>query len=451
MATFVINTPTGFATVDFGDILAGTDPLVAGRDSESFTMADVDGNTVTVTGRNFTYGGNGYPNAGVIKSVSLSGPIAAIASLTLGVGETISAAAFSDAMAQLRLGNATPYHELFEGIPQRITGGPGNDRVEVLDALLNTTNDTLDGGGANDTLNAGYGDDQVSGGSGNDVLQMLVGFQSGTNRDALFGGSGTDTAEIVNADPSNSVALDLNLLGFQNAGIDLVKLAGIENLRGGDETDIFIGNDVGNVLFGNGGNDTLSGEAGDDNLLGGDGNDELQGGAGADSQFGGTGDDIINGSDGTDTLRGDEGRDELNGGTGADALFGSAGKDILRGGGNGDRLRGDGGNDLIAGNSGNDVISGNTGSDTIFAGAGNDIISGGSGSDRFVFGSDFDNDTIKGFSDGVDKLKFGSSFDELTITGNGTAQVTITVDADFVIISAVAGETLTITADDFIL
>ena len=58
------------------------------------------------------------------------------------------------------------------------------------------------------------------------------------------------------------------------------------------------------------------------------------------------------------------------------------------------QIEGTGAADVLTGNHAFDSIHGAAGDDVISGGAGDDVLTGGSGADTFVFGRDFDNDTI---------------------------------------------------------
>lgn len=118
-----------------------------------------------------------------------------------------------------------------------LRGGTGND---VLVDLAGG-NDTLSGDDGADTLQAGAGDDLLTGGLGNDVLD---------------GGAGIDTASYAGTTP---VHVSLALTGAQATGLGVDRLAGIENLIGGNANDGLYGDAAANTLRGGLGDDVLSG------------------------------------------------------------------------------------------------------------------------------------------------------------------------------------------------
>lgn len=187
------------------------------------------------------------------------------------------------------------------------------------------------------------GNDRMIGGSGNDVLSSLAGNDrliGNAGDDRLYGGSGNDT------------------------------------LGGGD------GNDR---LDGGTGKDVLWGGAGNDALYGGDGDDHLYADAGADRLFGGNGQDVIRYGTGGDIVFGGNGIDIIGGdGLTADAtVYGGAGGDEIFA----SYAHGDDGNDWLTGDfayggNGNDVITAENRLDGItaafaFGGAGDDSIDDG--------------------------------------------------------------------------
>ncbi len=149
----------------------------------------------------------------------------------------------------------------------RITGLPLEDAnvfIDMLEPVLRSGIDSLDGTQQDDALN---------GHAGNDLLQGLDG------DDVIYGGYGND------------------------------------QLRGGG------GNDI---LQGGNGNDTIEGDAGNDLMFGGNGNDELAGGEGADVIDGGAGFNTLRGGNGDDLLSSDGGGALIDG-DGADTYVYQAG------------------------------------------------------------------------------------------------------------------------------
>jgi Ca2+-binding RTX toxin-like protein len=94
-----------------------------------------------------------------------------------------------------------------------------------------------------------------------------------------------------------------------------IRIASIENARGGYRKDVIVGSDAANVLVGGGsgdeirglgGDDVLRAQGGPDRVFGGDGSDILEGGMADDHLDGGAGIDALDGGDGTDTCHNGE-------------------------------------------------------------------------------------------------------------------------------------------------
>jgi Ca2+-binding RTX toxin-like protein len=100
---------------------------------------------------------------------------------------------------------------------ERVVGGSGNDLIVGSDAdnsistgdgndtvLGGLGNDSLDGGNGDDWLIGEQGDDRITGGPGQDLMEgrsgndTFVAAQDG-QRDSLEGGTGTDTADSIDA------------------------------------------------------------------------------------------------------------------------------------------------------------------------------------------------------------------------------------------------------------
>jgi len=109
---------------------------------------------------------------------------------------------------------------------------------------------------------------------------------------------------------------------------------------------------------------------------------------------------VIDGTEGNDLILGSSNQERISGFDGDDHIFGQEGDDDLLGGS---------GRDLIVGGVGNDLING---------GAGDDQLWGQSGADQFVLRSNYGQDTIFDYEDGVDSfvLAGGLEYDDLTIT-----------------------------------
>ncbi|SSW89296.1 T1SS-143 domain-containing protein, partial [Rhodopseudomonas pentothenatexigens] len=207
----------------------------------------------------------------------------------------------------------------------------GNGGDDVLEGR--TGNDTLNGGAGNDTLivdadiaDAGsYGSRNFTLGDGATRSISLTGLSG--EGDALIGGTGSDTVQLVAAAGASGFVFDR--ASYPGT------LSGIEHFVGTDGNDLIMlpagyTADGGAVTIDGGkGNDSLQGSnVGGDTILGGEGADLLSGLGGADTLDGGAGNDEIWGGRGDDTLvgghAGDSVADRLIGGSGNDTLYGNA-------------------------------------------------------------------------------------------------------------------------------
>lgn len=152
----------------------------------------------------------------------------------------------------------------------------------------------LEGGGGSDALTGSSVANLLIGNKGNDKLYGLGGndvLRGGAGNDLLNGSTGVDTADYTGL--STTVVVDLAKTKAQDTkggGIDT--LASIENVMGGNGSDVLYGSNAANVLSGGNGNDKLYGRGGKDILIGGDGNDVLDAGSGTGERLiGGTGND----------------------------------------------------------------------------------------------------------------------------------------------------------------
>ena len=253
------------------------------------------------------------------------------------------------------------------------TIGAGTDTLTDIENLQGSDHDDiLIGDAGSNVLTGGLGDDQLSGMGGDDILT------GGAGVNELDGGTGSDTVSYENAE--SGVEVDLRLETAQaNSGNGIDTLSDIENIKGSDFNDTFVGNMEANHMDGGAGDDSLSGGGGDDTLIGGDGSDtvsyfhenagvtvDLSAGTGTDSR----GD--------TDTLSEIE---NIEGSAFIDTLTGDDKDNIIIGGAGDDAISGLGGEDRLFGDDGNDTLLGGDDDDTLFGGAGDDTMDGGSGSD----------------------------------------------------------------------
>jgi Ca2+-binding RTX toxin-like protein len=135
-------------------------------------------------------------------------------------------------------------------------GHAQGDQLHNIENIIGSAlGDTLTGDGGDNVLTPGAGDDDLNGGGGTDTVSY---------------------AEVLQAVSVNLSALTDQAIG---ATIGTDQLAGIENVIGGSNDDILIGDGAANVLLGNMGRDSLAGGDGADTLSGGLGKDRLAGGA----------------------------------------------------------------------------------------------------------------------------------------------------------------------------
>lgn len=295
-----------------------------------------------------------------------------------------------------------------------VNAGAANNAITIQSTAAGT-NATVNGGNGNDTFNIGstankldgiLGPLALNGQAGTDTINVKdQGSTSGQDfsltsssltrsgaatlsyatveKAVVNAGSGADTMTVVSTLASTPVTfnggggMDMligpNLINTwkitsNNGGkVDVVSFAGVENLTGGPDNDLFkfsAGKTLAGAIAGGGGtnrldfslyttgvtvnlstgtatgvaggisaiqnvtggsaNDTITGDGGDNVLLGNGGDDILSGGSG--------GNDILVGGAGNDTLSSGPGRSLLIGGLGADHLSGGSDDDLLIGG-----------------------------------------------------------------------------------------------------------------------
>jgi Ca2+-binding RTX toxin-like protein len=308
-------------------------------------------------------------------------------------------------------GTETDTYDLTAGAIEQanLTGG---DSANVLNASTFTGTVTLDGGAGNDTLigtaNAdtligGAGDDSIQGRDGNDTYAFAADTDLGSDTIVETATGGTDTLDFSGT-LSQELTVDLSLALAQvvNHNLTLTLSAGnvIENLIGGQQDDVLIGNDLVNHIEGRRGNDTLTGALGHDILDGGANvffplfqawvdrvvetrNANMILTSGSLSFGGGETDTLI--SIEAATLTGGVSNNTLDAG----AFSGSV------------TLNGEGADDILLGGTGNDFLTG---------GAGDDSLQGGLGDDTYLFNADTNlgTDTVDD-SGGTDILDYSAT------------------------------------------
>jgi RTX calcium-binding nonapeptide repeat (4 copies) len=144
------------------------------------------------------------------------------------------------------------------GLPVRISGGQGHDRLEGGQAVDGGPGaDLVHGSSRPDVLRGDAGRDRLEGGLGRDALT------GGPGRDVLDGGSGRDLANW-SKEPARVVA-DLRRGRAVTADVE-ERLTSIENLSGTLHDDRLVGDDGPNRIYGGPGADALIGLGGNDRL-----------------------------------------------------------------------------------------------------------------------------------------------------------------------------------------
>ena len=207
--------------------------------------------------------------------------------------------------------------------------------------------DTIDGWNGTDYLYGMDGDDWIYGGWGQDVLyggngsdhlygqgdaDRFMGAIEGQGNDFFYGDGGDDVVDYSGATAGMVISLKHGYAGTTSSAYGRDMLEGIEDVIGGEGSDIIHGNDPGFLGIGTWGENVLEGRGGHDNIYAHGGNDALYGGTGIDGLNGGDGNDVLYGEADPDYLYGDNGDDKLYGGTGDDTMFGGTGKDFFDGG-----------------------------------------------------------------------------------------------------------------------
>ena len=311
----------------------------------------------------------------------------------------------------------------------------GEGKLDSVDLLAHTHYEQQ-GTAADDTLNSGLYGDYLYGKAGNDHLVGNAGddhLSGGDGNDILDGGSGSDSAFYDTA--TDSVSVDLTIVGGQQTGQGKDTLIGMEGIVGSKYNDFLTGDSHDNYLDGGAGVDILSGGLGDDTYVIDDLTDVII------EHRGGGNDTIItsltytlpsdienltiSGYNGDGT--GNSANNILTGNAGSNRLDGGAGADIMIGGAEGDYYkvdnvhdvireyrnegmdtvtasvdytlssnieildltgaaitgRGNGEDNVIVGTDANNVLYGLGGDDDLDGGKGADVMSGGTGHDLF--------------------------------------------------------------------
>ena len=385
-----LNGPTssnGGSTMDGGP---GDDQVLGGRTNDTL---------VGGIGADVLQGGEGSDSA-------FYGASGAPVTVTVGSGANDGAAGEGD---DVRGDVETVFGTSFD---DHLIGTAGNQGLSGFDGK-----DTLEGASGNDSLNGNDGKDTLMGQQGSDTLS------GGPRADDLSGGTERDEAAYTDHSEKVKVTIDnvANDGGGGGAEGDNVR-TDIEDVAGGNNDDLLIGNGQDNRLVGNGGADDLQGAAGDDELFG-------------DSTF-------LGGPSGDDQLGGGPGNDQLSGGDGADKFQGAEGSDfadyaqvpglinltITIDNVANDGAAGEGDNVMdtvegVHGGSGNDTITGSSAANTLIGGSGADTLVGAGGMDLM------DGESPSGCCGfGPDDFSGGSGIDTVTYRSHGFIAVTVDID-----------------------
>ena len=151
------------------------------------------------------------------------------------------------------------------GIDTLNGGGAEEMLIDGRNQGSGSEREELNGGGGDDVLIQGGGRDRLRGGNDNDLL-----VSSAMCGDDLDGGKGSDNAQFHPFDSGPGVYADLRSgqqLGTRKQGKrGCSELAGVEDLEGSPQPDIFNGNATSNLLLGRGGRDVLISNKGKDNI-----------------------------------------------------------------------------------------------------------------------------------------------------------------------------------------
>ena len=309
------------------DITLNTDPVISGLDVLDFGGAIVTQGTTVVTGtdrNNFTDttgddDGDTVVAGGVVEAVDpFAGSIGGLRNL-LGGGGGFSFAGRGDGKIEIGFSAGTDTLNLAATRESIVIDESG--RTDNLSVTLGSGDDEVATGSGNDVIYSGDGNDIVDAGGGDDIIQG----GGGGGDDIFIGGEGADWVIYPSAVAGYNLQINLSTEPFSltlgNSEVILIEpqtatdasdeyswidndtLIDVENVMGGEGSDVIVGSTGDNILVGNLGSDLLFGGDGDDILIGGqvtdfatlestlgfDGHDVLIGGAGFDTaMYGGS-------------------------------------------------------------------------------------------------------------------------------------------------------------------
>lgn len=256
-------------------------------------------------------GGSDFTPTGQPLDVFVSG-YAYKNGVSVPLGDSVS---YSIRFDRVLLGTSGAETLLGDGVASYIDAGAGNDSVtgSSLDEQIvgGVGDDSIDGAAGNDVLVDSAGRNILKGGLGNDVFDVSGSSAAVSNTsptDTIDGGSGTDTLKV--ASDTNFAGLSLSsvevidgsggrtdltpqqliAMGFTTANnivlrlspslsnggsLDSSAMAGTFSIRGSNQSDLLVGNDLANAIYLNSdvgggaglGQDTVQAGGGDDNII----------------------------------------------------------------------------------------------------------------------------------------------------------------------------------------
>ncbi|MDY0328369.1 MAG: hypothetical protein RBR07_08990, partial [Arcobacteraceae bacterium] len=274
----------------------------------------------------------------------------------------------------------TVYSFAIEGQTISYTAQGGDTKADVLEALEDTFK-------ANGIITNSY--------IVNDGEKLYIETNDGSGTLALSNITSITESFVDIADysinPYNGIKVNLSLASNQvydngNGGSDT--LIGIEQLKGSNYADTFIGSDGNDTIYGGAGNDTFTGGLGNDTFYGETGDDLFISSYndGDNTYYGGTTDEVngdtIDYSGITDSqykVVGDLSNSNISVNNSLDVLQKT---DTIY---NIENLTGGAGDDTLRGNTSKNTLKGGSGDDTLYVSEGGDRLFGEAGNDTFIF------------------------------------------------------------------
>ena len=249
--------PAGSSYVILNQGLDGSSLVVQGGAGSDSIRIGYDGAAWSIADAGPIYAGSGCANPPANGNfASCPGPAAlALVVVTGGAGnDDLEIDPSVPASAKVRInGNAGD---------DTVVGGAGDDVLEAGENYNGPDygNDTLVGNGGSDVLYADPGGDNLDGGPGNDLLVSSVVTCQGHT---YSGGSGEDTVSYARSDDTMRVALGGTGAPRGCGNPDQVR-GNNESLEGSDGDDVLIGDNGDNSFFGHIGRDVFIAKGGND-------------------------------------------------------------------------------------------------------------------------------------------------------------------------------------------